>query len=204
MEKYKACVEYSGASKECTLDSCTRGSDALLCASTPRPGTVTKEMIREMADKPIVFAAANPEPEIWPWDAAEAGAHVIATGRSDFPNQINNSLGFPGIFRGTLDVRASTITDNMCIAAARELAKVAEDKGLTPDYIIPNMEEWEVFPREAAAVGVQAVKDGVARLNRSFDDLLETAYSIIERARNETKGKMGSGIIPKAPEGTLL
>ncbi|MGA1848267.1 MAG: NAD(P)-dependent malic enzyme [Thermoplasmatota archaeon] len=204
LEKYKACVEYSGASRECTIDSCSKGSDALLCASTPKPGTVTKDMIRDMADRPIVFAAANPEPEIWPWDAADAGAYVVATGRSDFPNQINNSLGFPGIFRGTLDVRARTITDNMCIAAARELAKVAEDKGLTPDYIIPNMEEWEVFPREAAAVGVQAVKDGVARLNRSFDELLENAYAVIERARNETRGKMDSGIIPRAPDGTQL
>jgi malate dehydrogenase (oxaloacetate-decarboxylating) len=204
LEKYRACVEYSGASKECTMDSCSKDSDALLCASTPKPGTVTKDMIRDMADRPIVFAAANPEPEIWPWDAAEAGAYVIATGRSDFPNQINNSLGFPGIFRGTLDVRASTITDNMCIAAARELAKVAEDKGLTPEYIIPNMEEWEVFPREAAAVGVQAVRDGVARMDRSFDDLLETAYAVIERARNETRGKMDTGIIAGAPDGTLL
>jgi malate dehydrogenase (oxaloacetate-decarboxylating) len=204
LEKYRACVEYSGASKECTMASCSKDSDALLCASTPKPGTVTKEMIRDMADKPIVFAAANPEPEIWPWDAAEAGAYVVATGRSDFPNQINNSLGFPGIFRGTLDVRARTITDNMCIAAARELAKVAEDKGLTPDYIIPNMEDWEVFPREAAAVGVQAVKDGVARFNRSFDDLLEMAHTVIERARNETKGKMDSGIIARTPDGTLL
>jgi len=204
LEKYRACIEYSGSSRECTMESCTKGSDALLCASTPKPGTVTGEMIRDMADKPIVFAAANPEPEIWPWDAIEAGAYVVSTGRSDFPNQINNSLGFPGIFRGTLDVRARTITDNMCIAAARELAKVAEDKGLTRDYIIPNMEEWEVFPREAAAVGVQAVKDGVARVSRSHDDLLASAQAIIERARRETKGKMDSGIIPVAPDGTRL
>lgn len=203
-EKYNACIEYSGASRECTLDSCTKGSDAILGASRPVPGTITKEMIRDMADRPIVFAAANPEPEIWPWDAKEAGAYVVATGRSDFPNQINNSLGFPGIFRGALDVKAVTITDNMCVAAAKELAKVAEDKGLTPEYIIPNMEEWEVFPREAAAVGVQAVKDGKARINRSFEDLLESAYSIISRARNETGLKMENGIIPQAPEDTLL
>ncbi|MFW3147274.1 MAG: NAD(P)-dependent malic enzyme [Thermoplasmatota archaeon] len=204
LEKYKACMEYSGASRECTMDSCTKGSDALLCASTPVPGTVTKEMVMDMADKPIVFAAANPEPEIWPWDAKEAGAYIVATGRSDFPNQINNSLGFPGIFRGALDVKARTITDSMCIAAAKELAKVAEDKGLTPDYIIPNMEEWEVFPREAAAVGEQAVKEGIARLRKSREELLETAYSIIERARTETKLKMDSAIIRKAPENTIL
>ncbi len=203
-EKYRACIGYSGASRECTLESCTKGSDAILGASRPIPGTITKEMIRDMADKAIVFAAANPEPEIWPWDAKEAGAYIVATGRSDFPNQINNSLGFPGIFRGALDVRARTITDSMCIAAARELAKVAEDKGLTPDYIIPNMEEWEVFPREAAAVGSQAVKEGIARVSRSESELLESAYSIIRRARDETRLKMGSGTIMEAPEGTRL
>jgi malate dehydrogenase (oxaloacetate-decarboxylating) len=203
-EKYRACIEYSGVSRECTLSSCSRGSDALLCASRPVPGTVTKEMVREMADKAIVFAAANPEPEIWPWDAKEAGAYVVATGRSDFPNQINNSLGFPGIFRGALDVRARTITDDMCIAAARELAKVAEDRGLTPDYIIPNMEEWEVFPREAAAVGEQAVKEGIARMARTRTELLEMAYARIGRAREETRLKMERGIIPKAPDGTML
>jgi len=203
-EKYRACMEYSGVSRECTLRSCSHGSDALLCASRPVPGTVTKEMIRDMADHAIVFAAANPEPEIWPWDAKEAGAYVVATGRSDFPNQINNSLGFPGIFRGALDVMASTITDDMCIAAATELAKIAEDKGLTPNYIIPNMEEWEVFPREAAAVGEQAVREGIARVTRSRSELLEMAYSRIKRARDETMLKMEHGNIPKAPKGTSL
>ncbi len=203
-EKYRACVEYSGASRDCTPISCTKGSDAILCASRPIPGTVTKEMIRDMADHAIVFAAANPEPEIWPWDAKEAGAYIVATGRSDFPNQINNSLGFPGIFRGALDVMARTITDEMCIAAALELAKVAEDKGLTPEYIIPNMEEWEVFPREAAAVGEAAVRQSIARSVRSRSELLEMAFSRIERARNETILKMEHGIIPKAPEGTSL
>jgi malate dehydrogenase (oxaloacetate-decarboxylating) len=203
-EKYNACIEYSGASRECTLDTCAKGSDAILGASKPVPGTITKEMIIEMADKPIVFAAANPEPEIWPWDAKDAGAYVVATGRSDFPNQINNSLGFPGIFRGALDVRARTITDLMCIAAARELAKVAEDKGLTPDYIIPNMEEWEVFPREAAAVGMQAISEGIARIRISRSELLEMAYSKIGRARNETKLKMEHGTIGTAPDGTSL
>ena len=99
---------------------------------------------------------------------------------------------------------ATTITDNMCIAAAKELAKVAEDKGLTAEYIIPNMEEWEVFPREAAADGVQAVKDGIARVNRSFDDLLESAYDIIGRARKETGLKMENDIIRSAPDNTLL
>src|SRR5947208_6522883 len=100
-----------------------------------------------MADDAVLFVSSNPVPEIWPWEAAEAGARVIATGRSDFPNQVNNSLGFPGIFRGTLDVRARTITDEMCIAAARELALVAEEKGLDEEHIVPTMEEIDVFAR---------------------------------------------------------
>ena len=96
----------------------------------PDPDTIKKEWVAGMAKDPIVFITANPIPEMWPWDAKEAGARVIGTGRSDFPNQINNSLGFPGIFRGTLDVSATTITDEMCIAAATELAKCAEDRGI--------------------------------------------------------------------------
>ena len=171
-EKYNACVEYNCECREGSLRDAVKGVDALLCASSPSPGTVTKGMIRSMADNPIVFAAANPEPEIWPWDAKEAGAAVVATGRSDFPNQINNSLGFPGIFRGALDVQARTITDDMCIAAALELAKVAEDRGLKEDYIIPSMDEWEVFPREAAAVGMQAIKEGIARKRYTHEELL--------------------------------
>jgi malate dehydrogenase (oxaloacetate-decarboxylating) len=203
-EKYRACMEYTGKRTECLKDDCAEGSDALLCASTPVPGTVTKGMVASMADKAIVFAAANPEPEIWPWDAIEAGAYVVATGRSDFPNQINNSLGFPGIFRGALDVRARTITDGMCVAAAMEVARVASDKGLSQDYIIPSMDEWELFPREAAAVGTQAIEEGIARRNMTRTALLETSREIIYRAREYTRTLMEGGFIKKAPEGSEL
>jgi malate dehydrogenase (oxaloacetate-decarboxylating) len=120
-----------------------------------------------MAKDSIVFVTANPIPEIWPWEAKEAGARVVATGRSDFPNQVNNSLGFPGIFRGVLDVRATTITDEMCIAAAEELAKYAEKKGLNEDHLLPEMDEPGVFIEEAVAVGMKAIEQGVARLNPS-------------------------------------
>jgi malate dehydrogenase (oxaloacetate-decarboxylating) len=149
-----------------------------------------------MAKDAIVFACANPVPEIWPWQAKKAGARIVATGRSDFPNQVNNSLGFPGIFRGTLDVRAKTITDEMCIEAARELAKTAEDKGLTEDYIIPSMDEWEVFPREAAAVGAKAIEQGIAQKRMTKEELYRTAESIIKKARDETKMLMQAGFIP--------
>ena len=143
----------------------------------------------------IVFACANPVPEIWPWEAEEAGARVVATGRSDFPNQVNNSLGFPGIFRGALDVRATTITDEMCIAAAVELARCAEDKGLSDDYILPHMDEWEVFPREAAAVAVKAVEQGVARRGTTHDEEFERASAIIQRSRAITQTMMDEGFI---------
>jgi malate dehydrogenase (oxaloacetate-decarboxylating) len=140
------------------------GADACIALSQPGPGVLTKEHVASMSHDPIVFACANPIPEIWPWEAEEAGAAVVATGRSDFPNQLNNSLGFPGIFRGTIDVRARTITDEMCLAAAHELAIMAEERGLSSKNIIPTMEDWEVFPREATSVGQKSIEQGVARI----------------------------------------
>jgi malate dehydrogenase (oxaloacetate-decarboxylating) len=176
------------------------GADACIAASKPGPGTIKPEEISVMADKSIVFATANPIPEIWPWEAKEAGAYIVATGRSDFPNQVNNSLGFPGIFRGTLDVRATTITDEMVIAAAQELAQTAEDKGLSLDYIVPTMDEWEVFPREAVAVGLKAIEQGIARYKASRQELFETAERIIRRSRGVTQNLMDAGFIKMPPE----
>jgi len=163
VDKWKLCQITNEEGREGGIPEALDGADVVIALSKPGPGTIQPEWISKMAKDAIVFACANPVPEIWPWEASEAGAVVVATGRSDFPNQVNNSLGFPGIFRGTLDVRASTITDTMCIAAANALADMAEEKGLTPEYILPTMDEWEVFPREAAAVAVQAVKEGLAR-----------------------------------------
>ncbi len=172
------------------------GADVLSAASTPGPDTIKKEWVAEMAKDAIVFITANPIPEMWPWDAKEAGARIVGTGRSDFPNQINNSLGFPGIFRGTLDVAATTITDGMCIAAAAELAKCAEDRGLDEDSIIPKMNEPNVFVREAVAVGMKAIEQGVARKILTRNELYNNAEIIINRARRETEVKMREGIIP--------
>ena len=171
------------------------GADVVIAASKPGPGTIKPEWIKKMARDPIVFAEANPIPEIWPWEAKEAGAAIIATGRSDFPNQVNNSLGFPGIFRGALDVRAKTITDEMCIEAAKELARVAEDHGLREDYIIPTMDEWEVFPREAVAVGMKAIEQGVARREITKEELYKEAEEKIKRAREEVQFLMKEGFI---------
>ena len=153
-----------------------------------------------MAKDPIILALANPIPEIMPDVALKARPDaIIATGRSDFPNQVNNSLGFPGIFRGTLDVRAKTITDEMCIAAANELAKTAEDKGLREDYIVPTMGEWEVFPREATAVALKAIEQGIARIKPSRKEIYERAESIIKRARDQTQFLMKHNFIRPPP-----
>ncbi len=177
-----------------------KGSDVLIALSKPGPDVIKPEWVQSMADGAIVFVCANPIPEMWPWEAIEAGAQVVATGRSDFPNQVNNSLGFPGIFRGALDVNARTITDEMCIAAALELAKVAEDRGLKRDYLIPTMDDWEVFPREAVAVGLKAIEQGVARIEMPADELMKRATEIIKSSRDLVQCMMKEGFIPEAPE----
>ena len=182
-----------------TIVDAMKGADVLIALSTPGPDTVKPEWISSMAKDAVVFVCANPIPEIWPWEALEAGAAVVATGRSDFPNQVNNSLGFPGIFRGTLDVSAKTITDEMCIAAALELAKVAEDRGLRQDYLVPTMDDWEVYPREAVAVGMKAIEQGVARITITSDELLKKATATIKHARDTTQALMKEGFIPAAP-----
>ncbi|OGS46376.1 MAG: malate dehydrogenase [Euryarchaeota archaeon RBG_16_67_27] len=176
-----------------------RDADVVISASKPGPGVIKKEWVAGMADDAILFVIANPVPEIWPWEALEAGARVVATGRSDFPNQVNNSLGFPGIFRGTLDVRAKTITDEMCIAAAQELAKVAEEEGLSEDHIVPTMENTQVFIREAVAVAMKAMEQGIARLTRTRQDLHDTASALIRRSHEQTKFLMHEGFIRPPP-----
>jgi len=182
-----------------TLAQAMEGADVLISLSQSGPDVIQKEWVSKMATDSIVFVCANPIPEIWPWEAKEAGARVVATGRSDFPNQVNNSLGFPAIFRGTLDVMATTITDEMCIAAALELAKCAEDKGIRDDYLIPTMDEWEVFPREAVAVGQKAIEQGVARVKLTPQEAFALADRTIRAARAEIESSMREGHIPMPP-----
>jgi len=195
-EKWEICEKTNAEGRTGYIPEVMEGADVLIALSKPGPGVVRKEWVRKMAREPIVFACANPIPEIWPWEAKEAGARVIATGRSDFPNQVNNSLGFPGIFRGTLDVQAKTITDGMCIAAAKELAKCAEERGLGEEYVIPTMEEWEVYPREAVAVGMEAIAQGIARVKFTGEELYKKASETIRNAREETRILMKEGFIP--------
>ena len=143
-----------------TLADAVRGADVFIGVSAPRQ--LTKEMVAGMAEKSVVFAMANPEPEIYPQDALDAGAFVVGTGRSDFPNQINNVLAFPGVFRGALDVRAKEISEGMKVAAARALAAlVGED--LSRECIIPSAFDKRVAPAVAQAVAEQARREGLAR-----------------------------------------
>ena len=145
-----------------TLADAMKGADIFIGVSAP--GVVTQDMIRSMAKDPIVLAMANPVPEIMPDLAKEAGAAVVGTGRSDFPNQVNNVLAFPGIFRGTLDVRASDINEEMKIAAAKALADLVSDEELNPDYVIPKAFDPRVGGAVAEAVAEAARTSGVARI----------------------------------------
>ena len=176
-----------------------QGMDACIALSKPGPGVIEESWIKGMSDSPIVFTCANPVPEIWPWEAKNAGAAIVATGRSDFPNQVNNSLGFPGLFRGALDVRALKLTDGMCLAAASEIASYAEKTGLSETYIVPKMDELELFAHEAAAVAMQAIEEGVAQIKLDKSVVYENALEIITRSRNITRSQMDSGFIKPAP-----
>jgi malate dehydrogenase (oxaloacetate-decarboxylating)/malate dehydrogenase (oxaloacetate-decarboxylating)(NADP+) len=157
-----------------------------------------------MAKDPIVFALANPVPEIWPEVALQAGAAIVATGRSDFPNQVNNSLIFPAVFRGVLDVRAKSIPDEIVLAAARELAAHARDVGLSPTHLLPTMEELDVFPHVAAAVGTSAVQLGIARRHLSHDELLERARAMMGRSTRLVKALARAKLTPKMPSAKAL
>lgn len=197
--KYELTQKTNAENRTGNITEAFKGVDAVVAASKPGPGTIKPDWVKTMADRAVIFACANPIPEIWPWEAEAAGAHIIATGRNDFPNQVNNSLGFPAIFRGVLDVKATTITDDMCIAAAQELANFAEERGITEKDILPRMEEWDVFPREAVACALKSIDQGVARVKPSRQELYERANSIIKNARESTLLLMKHGLIKQPP-----
>ncbi len=197
--KWDLCQRTNPEKRTGGMPEALKGADVCISLSKSGPGVILPEWVKGMAKDAICFTCANPIPEIWPWEAKEAGARIVATGRSDFPNQVNNSIGFPGIFRGTLDVKARTITDEMCIAAAYELAKCAEDRGTNEDNIAPTMAEWEVFIREAVTVGLKAIEQGVAREKASREELTKRAEAMIKSARETTALLMKEGYIPPAP-----
>jgi malate dehydrogenase (oxaloacetate-decarboxylating) len=198
-EKWRVCEETNPDGVTGGIGAALKGADACLAFSRPGPGTIRPEWVAGMAEDAIVFACANPVPEIWPDQASAAGARIVATGRSDFPNQVNNSLVFPGLFRGVLDVRARAITDGMAEAAAHALAGFAERRGLRADAILPRMEDWEVAALVAAAVGARAARDGLAANPGEERALFEGAVRRIREAREATHALMREGFIAPAP-----
>jgi malate dehydrogenase (oxaloacetate-decarboxylating) len=199
-DKWRICIESNREGIVGSIAEALTGADVCIAFSSSRPDLIRAEWLRGMAADAIVFACANPTPEVWPWDAKAAGVRIIATGRSDFANQVNNSLVFPSMFRGVLDVRARAITDEMAITAARELAAHAEMRGIEADNILPGMDEWEVYPKVAAAVATAAQSCGVARLSASREALHASAASTVQAAREATQVLMRAGLIAAPPE----
>ncbi|HBF88833.1 MAG TPA: malate dehydrogenase [Bacteroidales bacterium] len=196
--KWEIC-ETTNPNKINTIAEAMKGADVLISLSQPGPDVIKPEWIKQMNEKSIVFTCANPVPEIYPYAAKEAGAYICATGRGDFPNQVNNSLGFPGILKGALLVKASSITDNMAIAAAKSIAATAEKKGIHPDYIVPLMSEWDVFPQLATDVAMQAIEDGVARQIYTREEIYAMAEKDIRESREMIDHLMQENFIKKPP-----
>jgi malate dehydrogenase (oxaloacetate-decarboxylating) len=165
------------------LDRVICGADVFIGVSSPH--VLSGEMVRTMNSQPIIFAQANPVPEIEPSLAKAAGAFIIATGRSDYPNQINNVLAFPGIFRGALDVRAREINEAMKIAAAVALAEMVDPKRLNPEFVIPEALDFTVGSQVAAAVAAAAVSSGVAAAPRTYEAELEQARALIQKSQGD-------------------
>ena len=198
-EQWNVCVRTNPAGLRGGIAEALQGAD--VCVAFSAGGIIKPEWIKGMAQDAIVFACANPIPEIWPWEAKEAGARIVATGRSDFPNQVNNSLVFPGIFRGVLDVRARTITDEMAMAAAHELALCARERGIHEDSILPTMDEWQVPMRLAVATATKAQEQGLATVTRTRDQIQILAESKIRSAHETMRVLLREGLIvaPSAP-----
>lgn len=198
-EKWRICCDSNADGVIGGIADALRGADVCIAFSAPGPGIVRPEWVRAMARDAIVFACANPVPEIWPWEAREAGARIVATGRSDFPNQLNNSLVFPGLFRGILDVRARAISEAMAVAVAHELAAFAEARSIREDDILPRMDEWDAHPRVAVAAAMAAQAEGLARLTKRRDQVHAEAVRVMGQAREATRVLMREGLIPAPP-----
>lgn len=195
-KKWELC-QSTNPGKVDSIEEAMKGADVLIALSRPGPDVIKPEWVSSMAEKAICFVCANPVPEIYPHAAKEAGAYIVATGRGDFPNQVNNSLCFPGLLKGALLVRARKITDNMAIAAAYAIAETAEKNGLNPDYIAPLMDETDTFPAVARAVALQAIEDGVARIELSGDEVFAQARADIDEARSLTQHLIEAEYIKK-------
>ncbi|MDR0388541.1 MAG: NADP-dependent malic enzyme [Spirochaetaceae bacterium] len=196
--KWEIC-ERTNPGRAASMEEAMKGADVLIALSTPGPDTVKREWVSSMAPKSIVFCCANPVPEIWPYAAKEAGAFIVATGRGDFPNQVNNSVCFPGILKGALLVRAKKITDGMAIRCAHSIADFSEKRGISPDNIVATMEETDVFAQEAADVAMQAIEEGVARVSLTRDEVYKRAKEDIAAARVLVEDMKKLGHIKEPP-----
>jgi malate dehydrogenase (oxaloacetate-decarboxylating) len=203
-DKWRICSDTNPDRVKGGIVDTLRGADVCIAFSRPGPDVIPPSAVKDMAEDAVVFACANPVPEIWPWDARAAGARIVATGRSDFPNQLNNSLGFPGLFRGVLDVRARRVTDAMGLVAAHELAAVARERGLREDAILPTMDDAEIVVRQAIAVGMKAQEEGVAQLTRTREQLEREARAAVTTARRATEVLMQERVIAPAPQPSTL
>ncbi len=198
--KYELAIRTNGDRAKGTLKDALKGADVLVAAARQGPDAIKPDEVAVMNKRAIAFFLANPVPEMFPDAARAAGVEVVATGRSDFPNQVNNSLLFPAIFRGALDVRAKTITDSMVIEAATELASFAREKGIGKEYILPTMVQWEVYPRVATKVGQAAIREGVARKRMSAKESMQAAMATIEMSRKVMNTLRDGGVIVDPPE----
>jgi malate dehydrogenase (oxaloacetate-decarboxylating) len=194
-----ALCEKTNPSKITDIAEARKRADVLIALSTPGPDTVKREWIRGMADRAIVFACANPVPEIWPYAAKEEGAFIVATGRGDFPNQVNNSVCFPGILKGVLLVQAKKITDGMAIRCAHSIADYSEKRGINPENIIANMDETDVYAQEAADVASYAISEGVARIKLSWEEIYNRTKADISAVRAVVDDMKRLGYIVEPP-----
>lgn len=195
--KYELALKTNGERIQGGPDKAFKGADVVISASKSDPNTLKPDWIRSMNSNSIVFALANPDPEIWPEKAIEAGAKVVATGRSDFPNQLNNSLVFPAIFRGVLDSRSKGVNFNIMVKASEAIADYIKEP--TPERIVPTMEDLDMFPSVAAEVAYQSVQEGLARVSNSRKGFYNEAKEIIDETRKSYMALLESGSIKKLP-----
>jgi malate dehydrogenase (oxaloacetate-decarboxylating) len=200
--KWELC-EKTNPKKINDIEEALTGADVFIALSKPGPDTIKPEWIKKMGTKPIVFACANPVPEIYPYAAKEAGAYIVATGRGDFENQVNNSLGFPGILKGALLVRAKKITDEMAVTAAYAMANFAQIRGIDANNIMPRMDETEMFAYEAADVAMEAIKNDVARVKLDWDTVYNKTLEDIQKTRGTIDVMMENDFIKK-PDDSML
>jgi len=195
--KYELALKTNQDRLKGDLDVAAQGADIIIAASTPGPNVISPSTLKKMNRDSILFALSNPVPEIWPSEAKKAGVRIVATGRSDFANQVNNSVIFPSIIRGVLDVRSKAIPDEVIVVGARELANYAIRRGnISDEHIIPTMMEWDIYPLVASAVGEECVNLGIARKNLTRKQIQNRSREIIDNAKKVITTIQDSKLIP--------